>query len=204
MAPVLAIDRLHKTGGRSRARQSFVVAVLLAMSMVCVPAASTQPAPVDVRAERGVYHVAATFTTVQPMAVAHTVLTDYERIPRFMPDVRISRILERGIDRAVVEQQAVARVLFFSKQIRLVLDVREAPASICFRDRSGTSFVRYEGKWTLREQDGRAVIAYELLAEPGFEVPEFILTRLLKRDAGRMIERLQAEIAARAATPGPR
>jgi hypothetical protein len=197
------VTRLDWTGGRLRARQSFVVAALLLASTVAVPAASTQPGPVTVRGDGGVYRVAASFSTDHPMAVAHAVLTDYERIPRFMPDVRSSRILERGTGRAVVEQEAVARVLFFSKQVRLVLDVQESPATIHFRDRSGASFVRYEGTWTLREHDGHAVIGYELLAEPAFDVPEFILTRLLKRDAGRMIERLQAEIADRATRPAP-
>jgi ribosome-associated toxin RatA of RatAB toxin-antitoxin module len=197
MAAASDISRFDRTGGRSCARRSFVVAAALLLSTAGVPAASPQPVPVTVRAEHGVYHVTATFSTGQPIAVAHAVLTDYEQIPRFMPDVRSSRVVERGVDRAVVEQEAVARVLFFSKQVRLVLEVQETPVSIRFRDRSRQSFVRYEGAWTLRQQEGHAVIGYELLAEPAFEVPEFILTRLLKRDAGRMIERLQAEISAR-------
>jgi hypothetical protein len=198
MAAVIGADRVDPTGGGACLRRSFVVAALLSAAASSVPAASTQPAPVSVRGDRGIYRVAATFATPQPMAVAHAVLTDYERIPRFMPDVRSSRVLERGADRVVVEQEAVARVLFFSRQVRLVLEVQEGPANIRFRDRSGQSFIRYEGQWTLREQDGHALIGYELLAEPDFDVPEFILTRLLKRDAGRMIERLQAEIADRA------
>lgn len=157
----------------------------------------------SVRRDRGVYHVWATFATPQPLAVAHAVLTDYERLPRFMPDVRSSRVLERGADRAVIEEEAVARVLLFPRQIRLVLEVQEAPVSIRFRDRSGESFLRYEGQWTLHEQDGHTLIGYELLVEPGFDVPEFVLTHLLRREADQMIERLQAEIAARAAATPP-
>jgi len=199
MAAASVVARIDRTGGRSRARRSFVVAAALLLSTVGVPAASPQLAPVSVRAEHGVYHVTATFATPQPIAVAHAVLTDYEQIPRFMPDVRSSQILERGADRTVVAQEAVARILFFSKQVRLVLEVQETPAIISFRDRSRQSFVRYEGTWTLRELDGHSVIGYQLLAEPAFDVPEFILTRLLKRDAGRMIEGLQAEITARGA-----
>ena len=57
--------------------------------------------------------------TPQSSAVAHDVLTDYEAIPRFMPDVQSSRIVERGAASIVVEQEAVARVLFFSKRIHL-------------------------------------------------------------------------------------
>jgi hypothetical protein len=199
MVTVLRDDRSAKTGGRASARQSSVVAALFVASMVCGAAASSQTAPVSVRSEHGLYRVSATFATPQPAAIAHAVLTDYEQIPRFLPDVLSSHVVERDAERTVVEQEAVAKVLFFSKRVRLVLEVREAPALISFRDRSGESFIRYEGRWTLRAVDGGTLIGYELVAQPRFDVPDFLLSRLLKRDAERMIERLKAEIAARAA-----
>lgn len=189
-------------GGRARARQLVVSAVLTVLTIAAPRAAGSQPGTVSVREEQGVYRVSASFTTPQPAAIAHAVLTDYEQIPRFMPDVRTSRIVERAEAQTVVEQEAVARVLFFSKRVRLVLEVRDDPTTIRFRDRSGESFLRYEGVWTLRQRDGHAVIDYELTARPAFDVPEFLLTRLLRRDADRMIERLQAEIATRAAGGG--
>ena len=116
-----------------------------------------------------------------------------------MPDVRASRILERGTDRVVVEQEAVARFLLFSKRISLVLEVREDPQTIRFRDRGGTSFTRYEGAWTIIEKGNQVAITYELAAKPSFDVPGFVLKSLLRRDSIRMIEGLQREIAARQA-----
>ena len=187
------------TGGRLRARRFCVMAALAALAAVGASAAESQPASVTVQEDRGLYRVAASFVTPQSSAVAQDVLTDYEAIPRFMPDVQSSRIVERRATSIVVEQEAVARVLFFSKRIHLVLDVRAEPGRIRFRDEGGQSFTRYEGTWTLCERDGRAVVSYELLARPAFDVPEFLLTRLLKRDADRMIARLQTEMAARAA-----
>jgi hypothetical protein len=40
----------------------------------------------------------------------------------------------------------------------------------------------------------RVEIRYELAAKPSFDVPEFLLKRLLKRDAQQMIGRLQDEM----------
>jgi hypothetical protein len=197
----LANRAARAAGGRASARQSLITAVAIALSIAAVRGAGSQPAPVTVRENGGVYQVSAAFSTSQPAAIARAVLTDYEQIPRYMPDVRTSRILERTDDRVVVEQEAVARFLLFSKRVHLVLEVEEGPAAIRFRDRGGRSFTRYEGAWTLREQDGRALITYELTAKPAFEAPEFLLTRLLRRDADRMIERLRAEITARASRP---
>jgi ribosome-associated toxin RatA of RatAB toxin-antitoxin module len=176
-------------------RLSAVIALVTLAA--AAPTAAPPRVPVTVREAGGVYRVAATFRVPQSAAIARAVLTDYEQIPRFMPDVQTSRVVERGEARAVVEQVAVARVLFFSKRVHLVLDVQEEPSAIRFRDRCGQTFRRYEGAWTLRTEGGEAVITYELTAEPAFDAPGFVLARLLQRDAGRMIERLQAEITRR-------
>ena len=41
-----------------------------------------------------------------------------------------------------------------------------------------------------------------LISWPAFDVPEFILKRLLKRDAGQLINRLRGEFATRGQIPG--
>ena len=95
---------------------------------------------------------------------------------------------------AIVEQEAVARVLMFAKRIHLRLDVRVRAHEIAFKDTWGRSFTRYEGAWRLERQGTGTIVRYELEATPAFDVPAFLLTRLLRRDAREMIERLRAEI----------
>ncbi|MGH9373259.1 MAG: SRPBCC family protein, partial [Vicinamibacterales bacterium] len=184
-------------------RNFAVKAALVLFSGVAPPAMAVpqNEPPVTVSEDRGVYSVAATFTVPQAPSFAMAALTDYAQIPRFMPGVRTSNVLERVDDRAVVEQEAVARFMMFSKRLHLVLEVQEERATIRFRDRCGKSFARYEGVWTIAERDGSTHVTYELAAKPSFEVPEFLLKRLLKRDASQMIERLKAEIGARARQP---
>ena len=183
-------------------RRHLVVVAAIVAGLGLPEASASEPATVDpqvqVTAERDVYHVTARFSVTQPAATAMAVLTDYERIPRFMPAVTSSTVLERGAGHAVVAQEATARMLMFSKRVHLVLDIDEDGATIRFRDRCGTSFESYAGAWTVSPTDGLVEIVYVLDASPAFEVPEFLLKRLLRRDAMRMIEQLRAEIAARA------
>jgi ribosome-associated toxin RatA of RatAB toxin-antitoxin module len=191
-----------RAGGRSRVRRFVVTTTLLSFALALSPAAMAQNAPgVDVTEDRGVYKVVATFTVPQPATAAFAALTDYTRIPRFMPEVRSSNVLERRDDRTVVEQEAVARFMMFSKRVHLVLEVQEERGTIRFRDRCGKSFLRYEGVWTIAEGDGNTHVMYELSAQPSFDVPEFLLKRLFKRDASHMIERLKAEIGVRVGHP---
>jgi len=174
--------------------------IAMALVLISMGLATAAPPPPDVTvaSRDGLYRVTATFRVSQPASVAFAVLTDYEQIPRFMPDVRKSQILERRDQTVVVDQEAVARVMLFSKRVHLVLEIEETPHEIRFRDRAGQSFSHYEGAWTLSEHAGQVDIGYALTAKPTFDVPEFLLTRLLKRDAQTMIERLRGEIARRA------
>ena len=193
----------NDAGGRRCGRRLVAAVALIVFSATTMPTTAvpqTDP-PVTVDEDNGVYRVSAAFTVPQAPSFAFATLTDYVEIPRFMPEVRTSNVLERADDRAVVEQEAVARFMMFSKRVHLVLEIQEDRGAIRFRDRCGKSFARYEGGWTIAERDGKTNVTYELSAKPSFGVPEFLLKRLLKRDASQMIERLKAEIAARARQP---
>ncbi len=193
---------LHRTtGGCFDIRRLLLLAGAAAVAALGTPAllmAEDAPgAGISVREERGVYTVRATFEVSQPAEIAFAVLTDYEAIPRFMPNISSSVVLERAGARAVVEQEAVSRLMMFSKRVHLVLDIEEGADTLTFTDRCRQSFVRYEGAWRVSEQNGRTLISYELTAQPTFDVPEFVLRRVLKRDSAEMIERLKREIASR-------
>lgn len=190
-------------GGRLCARRLVVAVALIVFSAMAVPATAVPESdpPVTVEEDNGVYRVSAAFTVPQASSFAIATITDNVENPRLMPEVRTSNVLERADDRAVVEQEAVARFMMFSKRVHLVLEIQEDRGAIRFRDRCGRSFARYEGVWTIAERDGQTTVTYELSAKPSFDVPEFLLKRLLKRDASQMIERLKAEIADRARQP---
>ncbi len=193
---------LHPTtGGCFDIRRLLLLAGAAAVAALGTPAllmAEDAPgAGISVREERGVYTVRATFEVSQPAEIAFAVLTDYEAIPRFMPNISSSVVRERAGARAVVEQEAVSRLMMFSKRVHLVLDIEEGANSLTFADRCRRSFARYEGAWHVIEENGRTLITYELTAQPTFDVPEFVLRRVLKRDSAEMIERLKREIASR-------
>jgi ribosome-associated toxin RatA of RatAB toxin-antitoxin module len=172
---------------------------LAATSGAAVGAAvDAQPAStVTVEEAHGLYTVRARFRVAQPPDAARAVLTDYEGIPRFMPGVESSVVLERRPGFAVIEQRGLSRFMMFSKRVHLVLEVTQEAGRLRFRDRCGLSFSRYEGSWRYAPSEGGTEIVYELAAQPTFEVPEFILKRLLKRDSSQMIEALRREIADR-------
>jgi ribosome-associated toxin RatA of RatAB toxin-antitoxin module len=196
-----------EAGGRRSVRRLFVT-LAVALGAAAIPnsvsalAEPDQAAPaVSVSEARGIYTVAARFTVPETAAAVLAVLTDYERIPRFMPEIVSSVVVERTPDRAVVKQEAVSRFMMFSKRVHLVLDIHEDAAAIRFRDRCGRSFAQYDGGWRIAESNGRTDVVYELIAEPSFDVPDFLLKRLLRRNSIEMIDRLRDEIRSRSTQP---
>lgn len=193
------MSRVITIGGGTGLRR-FLLAVAVAVcvsSPATVAAGSEQEPQIAVREEKGVFIVSAQFEVPQTPAIVLSVLTDYERIPRFMPGVTTSVIRERSAGRALVEQEAVARMMFFSKKLHLLLDVHETEHALVFKDCAGRSFTRYEGAWRVSRLGGHTIVRYELSAKPNFDVPGFLLRRLLRRDARQMIDALRVEFAAR-------
>ena len=187
----------HRAGGRYAARR---LAAILALSAGFTSQAgqAAGPSPVSVYEHRGTYTVMATFAVPEAPAIVLATLTDYDQIPRFLPDVRTSTVLARNEHLTVVEQEAVARFMMFSRRIHLLLQIQQEAGILRFSDRCGKSFTRYEGAWTMTEKDGQTEVGYRLVARPAFDVPQFVLKRLLRRDSTEMIDRLKAEIASRA------
>ncbi|MGE0864499.1 MAG: SRPBCC family protein [Vicinamibacterales bacterium] len=174
---------------------------VLALGLVSSPLATAAFGPdaapdVSVREEGGTYEVRATFAIAQSADVARSVLSDYEQIPRFMPGIK-SSVVRRRTPRLLVEQEAVSKFAMFSKTVHLLLEITEGDSYLHFVDLCGRSFIRYEGLWRIEPQGAGAEMSYELSARPAFDVPGFVIKRLLKRNASEMIERLKAEIAAR-------
>lgn len=185
-------------GGRGCVRRARVATLaagcLLAAATMSPVRAETGP-DVQVRQHDGVFTVSAHFDVPQAPAAVLAVLTDYEAIPRIAPEVTRSIVLARRDGRTLVEQEAVSRVLFFSKTVHLVLDVRESTSDLTFRDTCGRSFSTYEGSWRVVATPEGARVTYELRARPAFEVPDFLVRRLFKRDAGLLITRLRQAIS---------
>lgn len=187
------------TAGRQRARRLFFCALIVAMIGGATSAADEPP--VTVTESAGVYRVVASFSVAQAPAAAIAVLTDFERIPNYVPDMKTSTVLERNDNGTVVEQEAVAKFMMFSKRIHLILHVSETAGTITFRDKCGRSFAVYEGSWVVTPAGDGATITYRLAAKPSFDVPGMVLKRLLKRDASDLIGRIKAEIVARGNVP---
>lgn len=166
-----------------------------------VPCAGRGAGPIVLEFEDlggGAYRVEGRFSVPVSSAAAWRVLADYDGLGGVIPSLKTSRLLEREPGRALVEQEVVGGVLFFTRRIRVVLRVVEQPfRALYFDDVSGVDFERYGGSWRIEEEKGGLNVLYSLEAKRRFSAPDFVAKGIFRRNAKELLEKVRSEILRR-------
>ena len=172
----------------------------------CALAAPARAPAVDVSVERvdsdgdRVYQVSARGDVAAAPAAVWRILTDYDRMAEFVPGLHNARVLARSGDQAIVEQRGVAHFLFFRREIRLLVQVRERPMSqidISLVDGDMLVYNCTRRLIPLLDTGGTRIVYSGALA-PKFYVPAMLGANLIRADIAKMM----AAVLARLDRPG--
>jgi len=145
------------------------------------------------------YDVDAIGTVQAPPAAVWKILTNYERMDEFVPDLALCRVLSRTGNEVIIEQFGTAHFLFMSKAIHLIVRATEQPmTSIDIALISG-DMKHYESRWELVPipETGGTRIVYTGKLVPNFYVPGILGTNIIRGDIERMMGAVLARIDAR-------
>jgi ribosome-associated toxin RatA of RatAB toxin-antitoxin module len=134
---------------------------------------------------------------------AWRVLTDYDRLAEFVPDLLSSRLITRSAHQAVVEQRSEAGFLFISHSIHLVVRITEQPFSSIDVALVSGNMQRYTAHWQLAPatRDGvqGTLISYAGTMEPDFFVPPLVGESAVQANVRKMVAAVVKEIDRRSA-----
>lgn len=135
-----------------------------------------------------VYRITASGTVAATQALAWQVLTDYDHLADFVPDLKSARVVNRDGARVIVDQHGAARFLFFSHDIHLRVQIHEqAPDRIDVSLIDGDMKV-YRCRWELVSLNGGGTrVLYQATIEPKFLVPPIVGTSLVRKDIAAML-----------------
>jgi len=142
-----------------------------------------------VGADGKVYRIKASAEVAAMPAGVWRILTDYQHFPDYLPNLTSVRVVSRNNDTAIVEQLGVARFLFFSRPIRLVVQVHErAPDRIDMSLVEGDMKI-YRARWELTPLAGAAGtrVEYNATLEPNFYMPEAVTISVVRKDVAAMM-----------------
>lgn len=166
-------------------------------------------APVEVHIERvsrdgeSFFDVHAVAFVRAPPQQAWRVLTDYERLPDFIPDLVVSRVVSRTPGEILLEQQSRSGFLFLTQSVHMLVRVEEAPPATIDVTLVSGDMRRYSGHWELLPltqggAEGTRVSFFGTM-EPDFYVPTLIAQPIVLANVRRMVESVAAEIERRGA-----
>lgn len=135
------------------------------------------------------FEVHASGTVKAVPAVVWKILTNYERHPEFVPDLKRTRVLSRTGNRVALEQAGQARFLFFKRDIHLVVQVTEDPISTIDVDLVEGDMKVYDCRWELipLPDNGGTRIVYSGKLVPSFYVPGVLGSNIIRGDIQRMM-----------------
>jgi ribosome-associated toxin RatA of RatAB toxin-antitoxin module len=185
------------------ARLIFRMILCLLVCLQSISALARPPAAdVNVSVERvdsdagRVYQVSAHGEVAAKPAAVWRILTDYDHMAEFVPDLHSTRVLERSGDQAIVEQRGVAHFLFFRREIRLLVQVREQPMSRIDISLVDGDMAVYHCTWRLVPvpETGGTRIVYSGALAPKFYVPAIFGANLIRADIAKMMAAVLARI----------
>lgn len=140
------------------------------------------------------------FVAVTPRQ-AWQVLTDYEHLTEFVPDLVHSKVLSRGHHEATVEQVSQTGFLFMSHTVQMVVHIDEQPFSAIQVALVSGDMRHYRAHWTLAEvsQAGArgTLITYAGELAPKFFLPPMVGQPLVQAQVQRMVAAVISEIEER-------
>ena len=142
------------------------------------------------------YEVDATGTVAAPLPKVWKILTNYERMADFVPDMESCKVLSRNGNEVTIEQFGVARFLFMTRAIHLVVRATEQPMSSIDIALVSGDMKHYESHWELIPvpETGGTRVVYSGRLMPNFYVPGILGAKMVRGDIERMMGAVLARI----------
>ncbi len=127
------------------------------------------------------------------------VLTDYEGLSDFIPNLCQSKLLDRTGNRVTLAQvgsQQLVLGLKFSAEVQLELTEHRPEGLLQFRMIKG-DFRRFEGAWRLQSVPDATLLLYELTVQGCLGMPVGLIEQRLRQDLSANLLAVESEAARR-------
>lgn len=135
------------------------------------------------------YEIDASGTVQAPLPTVWRILTGYDRMEEFVPDLISCRVLSRNGNEVIIEQFGNARFLFMSRSIHLIVRATEQPMSSIDIALISGDMKHYESRWELVPvpETGGTRVVYSGRIMPNFYVPGILGTNIIRGDIEKMM-----------------
>jgi hypothetical protein len=125
------------------------------------------------------------------------VLSDYDHLAQFIPDMKSSRVVSRDGNRVLVEQKGEFGFFFYRQPVDLVLEVVEDPMRRIDARRISGNIRELDTRYELEVSDAGVKLDYVGRFIPEFSVPPLFGLPMVRRVVERRFRAMVEEIERR-------
>jgi carbon monoxide dehydrogenase subunit G len=178
--------------------------LLLAVLLSSLPASpvEAQIRRIEVAPRGGGYACESEMVIPVPPAIAWEVMTDYDSMSRWVPNLRSSRAVKREGTVVHIEQVGVLRFGPFAFDFTLARRAElDPPKAIALEQVQGT-LRRYRSKVLFAPENGATRMTYLVEMEPGLLIGAILSKDFIEREIREQFEAIAAEMVRRHAQAG--
>jgi len=153
---------------------------------------------IDVKRDGDAFEVDTTLFAPVPLDVAWDVLTDFENMEKFVPNVSASRIVANDGNRLTIEQRGRARFGLFSFAFDSVRRIELTPRTQIRSTQVKGNMRRMESLTTFIPADGGTRLRYQVDVVPGALFPAALTERFLEHEIEEQFGAIVKEMVRRA------
>jgi len=194
----------HFDEGGSMSRKLFFWLMALAAMLCPVQVAMTADGQLvvsdsDVRVERSGGNFTVDLTLYAPVApaLAWAVLTDFEHMVEFVPNLISSQVTERSDTMLKVSQKGVARYGLFSSNFESIRDIRLTPLREIRAHGVGGNIQRMDSVMQLQAEGAGTRLTYHAEGKPDFWFPPLIGPALVRHETAEQFSAMLHEMIRR-------
>ena len=131
------------------------------------------------------------------LAQAWAVLTDFDHMAGFLPNLTSSQVLERSDNGLKVAQKGVARFGFFSKNFESIREIELNPKVEIRANNVGGNLKRMQSVMQLQPEGTGTRLTYRADVVPGFWFPPMIGPSLVRHETAEQISAMLKEMLRR-------
>jgi ribosome-associated toxin RatA of RatAB toxin-antitoxin module len=129
--------------------------------------------------------------------IAWEVLSDYDHLAQFIPDMKSSRVVSRDGNRVLVEQKGEFGFFFYRQPVDVTLEVVEQPQRRIDARRISGNIRDLETRYELKTSDAGVKLDYVGRFIPEFSVPPLFGMPMVRRVVERRFRAMVEEIVRR-------
>ena len=168
--------------------------VLLALLLLLPAGASAAKVKVEVTRHDDTFEVRAEAEIDADVVAAWSVLTDYERLPRFIPGLQESTVVSRTGSRVLVDQRGETSLLFLTFPMHARLEIDEHPYDNVVSNAIDGNFKDLSGEYRLEDLGAGMRLHFKVRFTPDFSFPPLLGTLIVRNAAQKRFRAMVLEI----------